>query len=412
MLYHKVVFTRLYRPIKNKSFFLFGPRGTGKTTWLKAVFPQSFYIDLLNSETYRLLLSSPHRLEVTVETILNKALQSPHLPDSNNNPIIPIIIDEVQKIPALLDEVHRLIESRKWTFILTGSSARKLKRGGANLLAGRAYRKNFFPLTCWELGKAFDLKKALNFGLLPSIWDNIDHPEQYLSTYVFHYLKEEVIAEGVTRNLETFGRFLELMSFSQAQPLTLTTLASDVGISSKMAASYVEILEDLLLAKKIPAFTRKAKRRIARHPKFFFFDIGVYRALRPKGPFDTSEEIDGAALETLFYQHHEALGAFCDWDQTLYYWRTALQVEVDFVSYGQKGLFAFEIKRSESFKKEELKGLKQFLQDYPIAQCYFLYAGKAEIYLDGIKIMPFEKALWELPKILGIADFSDLKVNL
>lgn len=377
------MYPRLYKSLKDQSFFLFGPRGTGKTTWLKTVFSESQRIDLLDSETARLLLASPARLEGMIRETA-----------------APIIIDEVQKVPSLLDEVHRLIEDQKLKFILTGSSARKLRRGGANLLAGRAYQRYFYPLTCWELGSTFNLQKALKYGLLPTVW-NIDHPKEFLSAYIYTYLKEEVFAEGLTRNLEAFTRFLEFSSFSQAQPLTITTLASDVGVNAKLIASYLEILEDLLLAKQIPVFTKRAKRRLASHPKFFLFDTGVFRSLRPKGPLDSESEIDGSALETLFFQHYQVLGEVVQWDQQLYYWRTAQKAEVDFVSYGELGLFAFEVKRSSVLRQEELKALKLFKEDYPVAKCFFLYGGNEDRLFDQIHVMNFEKALQKLPELMG-----------
>lgn len=377
---------RLYKPLKRNSFFLFGPRGTGKTTWLKSQFPNSTRIDLLNSEVARLLLASPSRLEGMIRPETKK---------------YPVVIDEVQKVPQLLDEVHRLIEDEKLQFILTGSSARKLRRGGANLLAARALQRQFHPLTCWELGESFDLKKALQFGTLPGAW-NSDDPKSFLATYVYTYLKEEVFAEGLTRNLEAFSRFLEAASFSQAQPITMTNIAADVGVDAKMIKAYLEILEDLLLAVRLPVFAKKAKRRMSSHPKFFFFDTGVYRALRPKGPLDLESDIDGSALETLFLQHYRALAEFSQWDQQLFFWKTANHVEVDFVSYGEKGLFAFEVKRGSSVSLSELSGLRQFKADYPMAKCFFLYGGDQERLIDGIDVIPFASALWKLPEIFKV----------
>jgi uncharacterized protein len=384
-MYNRIVFPRFYKPLKNKSFFLFGPRGTGKTTWLKQRFPDAQRFDLLDSETARLFLSAPERLE-------SRIVGKPGW----------IVIDEVQKVPGLLDEVHRLIEDRRLSFVLTGSSARKLRRGSANLLAGRAIQKFFYPLTAWELGKDFQLAKALEYGLLPSVWTE-ENARQYLATYVFTYLKEEVYAESLVRNLGNFSRFLEVMSYSQAAPLSLAATGRDVGVDSKVIANYLEVLEDLLLAVRLPVFTRRAKRRMTAHPKFFFFDSGVFRALRPRGPLDVNAEIDGAALETLFFQHLRALGEFTEWDQTLYFWKTADKKEVDFVSYGSLGLFAFEIKRSTVIRDQDLDALRTFGQDYPMAKRFVCYGGERESVRDGISILNFEEALRRLPEIFGVS---------
>lgn len=376
------MYTRKYHLSDNQSYIIFGPRATGKTTWLIKNFPEFFIIDLLNSEIARKLIAFPEKLEMMIPSGQTK-----------------IIIDEIQRSPELLNEVHRLIESKKFIFILTGSSARKLKRGGANLLAGRAIRKHFFPLTCWEIGSEFNVTKSLNSGLLPLAWGKNNYKE-YLSTYIYTYLREEVLAEGLIRNYEAFNRFLEISSFSQAMPITNTTIASDVGVDSKLIASYFEILEDLLIATRIPVFTKRAKRRLTSHPKFFLFDVGVYRSLRPKGPLDSPEEIDGAALETLFFQHHQALMEFSGLEQKLYFWKTAKKIEVDFVSYGEAGIFAFEIKRSSRITKDDLQGLKLFKKDYPEATCFFCYGGDKEYEHDGVKIVNFEKILLKLPYLI------------
>lgn len=324
-----------------------------------------------------------------------------------NTSTLWIILDEIQKIPALLDEVHSLIESEKWRFILTGSSARKLRRGGANLLGGRAIHRNFYPLTIWELGDKFDLGTALKFGLLPDIWNepytsDVDRAA-YLSTYTLTYLKEEVMAEGLARNVGAFSRFLESVSFSQGQIITQRNIARDVGVDEKLIASYLEILEDLLLGVRLQVFSHRAKRRVKSHPKFFLFDSGVARSLRPRGPLDLESEIEGAGLETLFFHHHRALGEFVSWDQQLYFWKTANNAEVDFVSYGSLGLFAFEVKRSTIVTSDDMAALKLFKRDYPIAKLFLLYGGNEEHQIDGISILPLEAALRKLPEIFGVS---------
>lgn len=382
-MYNRNMYARIYKELKSNSYFVFGPRNTGKSTWVRQMHPDVFIVDLLHSETFRYLLNQPSRLAGLIPE--NQKL---------------VVIDEVQKIPELLDEVHRLIEAKKIHFILTGSSARKLKRQGVNLLAGRARQRFFHPLTCWELGKDFDLHKALKFGLLPTAYLEPE-PKDFLSSYINTYLKEEILAEGLVRNIATYSHFLEVASFSQAMPVTMTSIASDVGVDSKLIANYFDMTEDMLLSFRVPVFSKKAKRRMTTHPKFYFFDVGVFRALRPKGPLDIDQEIDGPALETLFFQHYRALGEGVQWDQKPFFWKTASKNEVDFVSYGEEGLFAFEIKRSNSTRQDDLNGLRTFKKDFPIAKCFLLNFSKEEKMIDGIQVMNFEKALWQMPEIFG-----------
>ena len=288
--------------------------------------------------------------------------------------------------------MHRLIEADGRCFILTGSSARSLRRRGVNLLGGRARTLRMYPLTAAEAGADFSLDQALVRGQLPSVYSQPD-PERYLASYVESYLRHEVIEEGRTRNLAAFGRFLESASFSQAAPLNVAEVARDVGVDRKTAAGYFDLLEDLLIAARVPIFTRRAKRRLTTHPKFFLFDAGVYRTIRPRGPLDSPEEIDGAALETLVYQELRAHLAYRALDLGLYTWRTASGAEVDFVAYGGDGLFAFEVKRSRRVRRADLHGLKQFRADYPTARCVLLFGGERPEHRDGIELVPVAEAL-------------------
>ncbi|MFH1834423.1 MAG: AAA family ATPase, partial [bacterium] len=278
------MYSRLLKPPDN-SFFLLGPRGTGKSTWVGQKFPNGLVIDLLESEIFNDLLASPGRLEAMVPRGFHDW----------------ILIDEVQKIPAILDEVHRLMEKRCLKFVLTGSSARKLKREKANLLAGRAWNLSMHPLTATELGPDFRLNRSLECGHLPSA-QLPSNPAAFLEAYVKLYLQEEIQQEGLTRNLATFSRFLEAASFSQGSLLNISEVARDCAVERKTVESYFQILEDILLAFRLPVFTKRARRRMTAHPKFYLFDTGVYRTVRPRGPLDRPEEIDGAALETLVLQ--------------------------------------------------------------------------------------------------------------
>ncbi len=372
------MYTRLQKGTE-ASFFLFGPRGTGKSAWVRQAFPDALYLDLLEPELSYELLAAPQRLARKIEPTHRR-----------------VIIDEVQKVPAILDEVHRLIETRKLKFVLTGSSARKLRRSGVNLLAGRARTRHMFPLTARELGKDFDLAHSLRFGQLPAAYVEPD-PGAFLAAYVQTYLREEVVAEGLTRNLGAFARFLETASLSQAQQLNVSALARDASVDRKVTESYVGILEDLLLAVRVPAFTKKAKRRLVQHPKLFFFDAGVYRAIRPKGPLDTPADIDGAALETLVFQELRAHNEYAELGYTLHYFRTAAGHEVDFVLYGERGIVAIEVKRGDRIRSGDLTGLETFLADYPMARAYVVYGGSRHHREGGIEFVPVKAFLRELP---------------
>ena len=259
------------------SFFLFGPRGTGKSTWVEAALPKALRLDLLRESTFAELAGHADRLEAMAD----------------GQGATTIILDEVQKLPRLLDEVHRLIERRRFRFALTGSSVRKLRRSGANLLAGRARTLTMHPFTASELGARFDVKRAIRWGMLPTVWTGSSDPDGYLRGYVGTYLREEVQQEALVRNIGSFSRFLEAASFSQAAVLNVQTVAADCATNRKTVENHFDLLEDLLLAVREPVFRRRAARKLTTHPKFFFFDAGVFRALRPRGPLDSDDEIDG-----------------------------------------------------------------------------------------------------------------------
>lgn len=368
---------------KDKSFFLFGPRGVGKTDWLRRTFPNDLYFDLLEARTYSQLLADPGRL----------AERIPH--DYSGW----VIIDEVQRIPALLNEVHRLIEARKLRFIMTGSSARALRRKGVNLLAGRALTRFMHPLTIEELGENFSLRHSLRFGSLPSVYTEHD-PSAYLASYVATYLREEVQQEGLTRNLAAFSRFLEVASFSQGEVLTMAEVARESSISVKVIQDYFTILEDLLLAVRLPVFSTRAKRKLIAHPKFLFFDSGVFNSIRPKGPLDHPELAPGASVETLFYQQVRALNDYHNLEYSIFYWRTHAKNEVDFVLYGPRGIHAFELKHADRLRGEDTASLRLFLQDYPTAKCHLLHSGNEQYNEGGISVMPLETALRKFVEIV------------
>lgn len=362
---------------------IFGPRGTGKTSWLKAKIPQGLYLDLLDFGTYNTLSSNPGRLENMIPKNFSDW----------------VILDEVQRVPELLNEVHRLIESRNIRFILTGSSARSLRRKGVNLLAGRALTYHMHPLVAQEIGQDFDIEHALEYGLLPTVLHHKD-PQKYLESYVQTYLREEVLQERLTRNIGSFSRFLEIASFSQGNVITYTDIARELGLGRLLVVDYFQILEDLLLSTRIDVFTHRAKRKMTTHQKFYFFDVGVYRTLRPKGPLDSREEIDGAAIETLLLQSLRAINDYFDLGYKIYFWRTSAGAEVDFVLYGPKGLHAFEIKRTSTITNKMFSGLRAFKEDYSESSLHMIYMGKNKEFHGDIDVIPFQEVPLNLHKIL------------
>jgi predicted AAA+ superfamily ATPase len=363
------------------SFFLFGPRGTGKSTWLRALRETAVWIDLLDPETLRLFQARPERL---IERIAAQ----------------PLATDVVQKVPALLDVVHQLVEgARPLRFILTGSSARKLRRGAANLLAGRLTELHMHPFMAAELGEAFDLQRALETGLVPLVWSAVQ-PEDTLRAYASLYLQEEVQAEALVRNVGAFARFLEAISFSHGSMLNLAEVARECQVGRKTVEGYLEILEDLLLSFRIPVFTRRAKRHLVAHDKFFYFDAGVYRSIRPKGPLDSPQEMDGMALEGLVAQHLRAWASYRAVPAELFYWRTKSGSEVDFVVYGADVFVAIEVKRSRQVHSTDLRALKAFGEDYPEAKLCLLYMGQEELKIGEVLCLPCDKFLRTLhPKV-------------
>jgi uncharacterized protein len=379
------MFKRLINiPLKSrKSFFLFGPRGTGKTTWLQQHLPQALFLNLLQSEPYNRLSANPGLIREMIQ------------PDYSDW----IIIDEIQRIPELLNEIHDLIESKKHIFILTGSSARKLRQKGVNLLAGRALTYHLHPITVKEQADAFQLPRSLQVGHLPASFSEHD-PLKFLKDYVQTYIREEVLQESLTRNIGHFSRFLEIASFSQGSVINASEIAREAHITRKIAENYFSILEDLLIGVRLPVFTRRAKRKLINHQKFYYFDTGVFRAIRPTGPLDSDAELDGPALETLVFQELRAINDYLECNYQLYFWRTKNGLEVDFILYGPQGLIAIEVKRSSHMNSKNLRGLKEFKKDYSPARCYLLYGGSVPLFVEGVTVLPIEHALRNLDKIL------------
>ncbi len=373
----EVLIPRIFKS-SSQSFFLFGPRGTGKTTWLRQNYPDALRIDLLEPDVFRTFSAKPERLKELVMANIDKKV---------------VVIDEVQKLPELLNCVHFLIEQKLGiNFILTGSSSRKLKRIGVDLMAGRLIKETLHPFMAIELGELFNLQQALTKGMIPLVVDS-KNAENILDSYAALYVREEVQMEGFVRNIGNFSRFLEAISFSHASMLSITNVARECNVERKVVENYISILEDLLLAYRLPVFTKRAKRAVISHSKFYYFDSGLFCSLRPSGPLDRPEEISGSALEGLVAQHLIAWNSYRHDKNKVYFWRTTSGREVDFIVYGPEVFWAIEVKNTDKIRKQDLSALKAFKQDYPEAKLYFIYRGKDRLLIDDILCVPCEEFL-------------------
>ena len=366
-----------------QSCFLWGPRQTGKSTLLKSLFPQAIRYDLLLSSTYQRLMLRPSLLrEELMAAELNGASQSD-----------PVIIDEIQKLPVLLDEVHWLIENKKLRFILCGSSARKLRRGHANLLGGRAVRYELHPRVFPEISD-FSLIKALNAGLIPRHYDN-SHPQRLIQSYVGDYLKEEIVAEALTRNIPAFSRFLEVAALSNGEIVNYTNIARECGVSSPTVKEYFQILEDTLIGSHLPAFQKRKKRRLVTSPKFYFFDLSPVIHLTRREKVQPGSELFGRALEHYVFMEIAAHASYSDLYYPVSYWRTTSGFEVDFVLGDHE--IAIEVKASELANESHLKGLRRFREEYRVRRSLLVSLDPTPRKTqDRIEILPWKTFLEEL----------------
>ena len=372
-IYERVL--NLNNLLKKKSFFLFGPRGTGKTTLIKRSFAKALVIDLLNSQNYRDYLRNPSILS---EQQLNDI----------------IVVDEIQKLPILLDEVHRLIEERGLTFLLTGSSARKLKRGGANLLAGRAWWAELHPLTFPEITD-FDLLTYLNRGGLPAIYQSEYHVEE-LNAYTALYLQEEIKNEALARNVNQFSEFLELIALSNGEEISYQSIASDCGVTSNTVKNYIQVLEDTLVAFQLQAFTKTKKRKAISRSKLYLFDVGVTNNLANRGEIFNESELFGKAFEHFIMMEVRAYISYFRKNLKMQYWRSTSQYEVDLILGNQ---WAIEIKSSQSVQTKHLKGIRALKEEGLVKNYAVISCDRTErITPDKIIILPWKKFLKKLWK--------------
>lgn len=365
-----------------ETFFLWGPRQSGKSTLLRRQYPDAIWIDLLKSEEFRRYLSHPELLRQ-------------ELPTAGPTPFV--VIDEIQKVPALLDEVHWLHENRAVRFALCGSSARKVRRGHANLLGGRALRFQLLGLAAGELGTDWDLDRMLNHGTLPRIYLSAQ-PRRLLGAYVADYLKEEVAAEGLSRNLPAFSAFLNVAALSDTELINFSSIARECGVSSQTIRGYFDILEDTLLGRWLPAYRKRAKRRVIGAPKFYFSDVGVVNSLAKRGRLELGSELYGKAFENWCFHELCAYRFYREPDAELAYWRLASGIEVDFVLDDLR--LAIEAKATRKVRPELLTGLRQLKVDHPNVGRRLVVSlePKRRNTPDGIEILPvatFVEMLWE-----------------
>lgn len=365
--------------VPKNSFFLWGPRQVGKTSLLKATYQEAPFIQLLQSEEFALFQSYPERFRERVR----------------KNKWKFVIIDEIQKVPQLLDEVHLLIEEDGVVFGLCGSSARKVRRGHANLLGGRALRYQMSGLVALEVGTDFSLEKILNRGYLPSIYD-ADNAHMLLKSYCADYLKEEVFAEGLVRKLQPFSRFLEIAALGDTELLNYETVARDCGVSAPTVRSYYEILVDTLIARYLPAYTLRPKRRVSSGPKFYFADVGIVNFLAQRGEVLPKSSVWGKAFENWVFHEIVSYIEYNARAEQLSYWRLTTGVEVDFIVGPMKA--AIEAKASANIHSDHLKSLRELKVDYPEVQRRLVVSmeNESRITDDGIEILNYSRFVEDL----------------
>ena len=363
--------------IQDNSIFLWGARQTGKSTLLKALFPKARYYDLLNSNLFRSLTRDPSQLREQLMLLPSGSI---------------VIIDEVQKVPDLLDEVHWLIHNRGLHFILCGSSARKLRRSGANLLGGRALSNTLFPLVSAEI-EDFDLQRALNYGTIPPHY-LAKNPTRRLQAYIDDYIQQEIVAESVLRNLSAFTRFLEVAALSDTEIVNYTNIASECGVSAKTVKEYFSILEETLFGFMLPAYTQTVKRRLVQSPKFYYFDVGIPNYLLNRIPLTQDSAYFGHAFEHLMIQELRAYLGYHHSRKHLSYWRTSTGIEVDCVIGDAE--VAIEFKSSTEVRNNQLKGLRIFTEEHPHVKQYVVSRETFPRLVDGIEIWPIRDFLAKL----------------
>ncbi len=368
--------------VSEKSFFLFGPRGTGKSTWLRDIFKPDLTIDLLRSQQYLELSVNPSLIRSKLEALPIKS---------------KVVIDEIQKLPALLDEVHSFIfeSDQQIQFALTGSSARKIKKTKANLLAGRAINKNLYALNSFELGTDFDLDSILHFGSLPYIFSLKTKKEkiEYLMAYIENYLKEEIQAEAAVRNLSSYHRFLKHAAIMNAQVLNVNNISKEASVARSTLDGFFNIIDETLLGCFVEPIHLKAKVKEVSTPKFYFFDCGVVRALRNELDESIHENDKGYLFETFLLNEIQSFNSYHQKFWEFYYWGTPSQGEVDFIIAKGKKYVGLEVKASKKWKPEFNKNLNTLLEGKKIKKAYGIYLGSEKLRFGLIEVFPIKDFL-------------------
>ena len=366
-----------------ESFFLWGPRQVGKTTLLRQRYPDGVWVDLLKADEFRRYAARPELLRQELEA-------------AGRDPSRQVVIDEVQKVPALLNEVHWLIENRGLSFAMCGSSARKVRRGAANLLGGRTLRYDLRGLTAGELGEAFDLDRALNHGYLPRMYQSA-RSRRMVDAYIGDYLRQEIAAEGLVRNLPAFSDFLDTAALSDGDPVNYSNIARDCGVSGPTAKAYFGILEDTFLARRLPRWRKRAKRRLAGAPKLYFGDVGIVNRLARRGRLARGSDRYGKAFENWVFHELSAFVSYRDLDEILTYWRLPSGIEVDFVVGDMR--LAIEAKATARISSRHLKGLRILADEHPgVRRIMVCLEPRPRRTDDGIDIVPatdFARRLWQ-----------------
>ncbi|MDR0829718.1 MAG: DUF4143 domain-containing protein [Prevotellaceae bacterium] len=369
---------QIFEGAGNESVFFWGARQTGKSTLLKEQFPNALWFDLLLSSDYKRLLDNNGLIREMI---------------SVDETIKTVVIDEIQRLPELLNEIHWLIVNKNIRFILSGSSPRKILHSGANLLGGRALRYELYPLVSAEIPN-FDLLKAINNGLLPKHYDAAN-AQKMLSAYIGSYLKDEIAAEAKLRNIDVFSRFLQIAAITNGEIVNYTNIAAESGVSMPTIKGYFQILEDTLLGRYLPSYQHRPKRRVVAAPKFYMFDIGIVNSLLKRGKIEFGTELFGKAFEHFIYQEIYAHSRYSGLEYAISYWRTSSGFEIDFV-LGENEV-AIEVKSAVEVQSRHLKGLKAFAEEYSAKKLIVVSNDPYPRQVGSILILPYQvflKRLW------------------